>query len=206
MRSQGLTRLAAGLAHDIKNPLNAMALQLALLADKLSIRREASSAAAGAPRRAARSDWARERGGAAVPRRDRSLRAARLHRCRRAGGRRASLFAPRRAPPPHRARRWRPRAAREARAAIRRGWAAGARRLAREWRRPRTAAASRSGSRRSPTRAAGARARRGATRAPAGYEVEVARGGARGARRRLEIDAGRRGERVVLRLPRNRRE
>lgn len=35
MRSQGLTRLAAGLAHDIKNPLNAMALQLALLADKL---------------------------------------------------------------------------------------------------------------------------------------------------------------------------
>jgi signal transduction histidine kinase len=36
MRSQGLTRLAAGVAHDIKNPLNAMALQIALLADKLS--------------------------------------------------------------------------------------------------------------------------------------------------------------------------
>lgn len=36
MRSQGLNRLAGGLAHDIKNPLNAMALQLALLADKLS--------------------------------------------------------------------------------------------------------------------------------------------------------------------------
>ncbi len=47
MRSQGLTRLAAGLAHDIKNPLNAMALQLALLADKLSSSPEASSASGG---------------------------------------------------------------------------------------------------------------------------------------------------------------
>ena len=47
MRSQGLTRLAAGLAHDIKNPLNAMALQLALLADKLSTSPEASSASGG---------------------------------------------------------------------------------------------------------------------------------------------------------------
>ncbi len=46
MRSQGLTRLAAGLAHDIKNPLNAMALQLALLLDKLSNSPDASSAAA----------------------------------------------------------------------------------------------------------------------------------------------------------------
>jgi signal transduction histidine kinase len=36
LRSQALTRLVAGLAHDIKNPLNAMALQLALLAEKLS--------------------------------------------------------------------------------------------------------------------------------------------------------------------------
>jgi signal transduction histidine kinase len=36
MRSQGLTRLVAGVAHDIKNPLNAMALQIALLTDKLS--------------------------------------------------------------------------------------------------------------------------------------------------------------------------
>jgi len=35
-RSVALTRLMAGVAHDIKNPLNAMALQLALLADKLS--------------------------------------------------------------------------------------------------------------------------------------------------------------------------
>jgi signal transduction histidine kinase len=47
MRSEGLTRLAAGLAHDIKNPLNAMALQLALLADKLSASPEASAASAG---------------------------------------------------------------------------------------------------------------------------------------------------------------
>ena len=36
MRSRGSQRPAAGVAHDIKNPLNAMALQLALLADKLS--------------------------------------------------------------------------------------------------------------------------------------------------------------------------
>jgi signal transduction histidine kinase len=36
MRSEGLTRLAAGLAHDIKNPLNAMSLQIALLVEKLS--------------------------------------------------------------------------------------------------------------------------------------------------------------------------
>ncbi len=36
MRSQGLTRLAAGVAHDIKNPLNAMSLQIALLVEKLS--------------------------------------------------------------------------------------------------------------------------------------------------------------------------
>jgi signal transduction histidine kinase len=46
IRSQGLTRVAAGLAHDIKNPLNAMALQLALLADKLSTAADASGAAA----------------------------------------------------------------------------------------------------------------------------------------------------------------
>ncbi len=36
MRSIALSRLAAGLAHDIKNPLNAMALQIAILADKLA--------------------------------------------------------------------------------------------------------------------------------------------------------------------------
>ncbi|WP_242346944.1 histidine kinase dimerization/phospho-acceptor domain-containing protein [Anaeromyxobacter terrae] len=46
MRSQGLTRLAAGVAHDIKNPLNAMALQLALLADKLSSAGDAGVASA----------------------------------------------------------------------------------------------------------------------------------------------------------------
>jgi signal transduction histidine kinase len=47
MRSQGLTRIAAGLAHDIKNPLNAMALQLALLTDKLASTADASTASAG---------------------------------------------------------------------------------------------------------------------------------------------------------------
>jgi signal transduction histidine kinase len=36
MRSLALSRLAAGLAHDVKNPLNAMALQIAILADKLA--------------------------------------------------------------------------------------------------------------------------------------------------------------------------
>ncbi len=36
MRSHGLTRLAVGVAHDIKNPLNAMSLQIALLGDKMS--------------------------------------------------------------------------------------------------------------------------------------------------------------------------
>ncbi|BDG06405.1 sensor histidine kinase [Anaeromyxobacter oryzae] len=46
IRSQGLTRLAAGLAHDIKNPLNAMALQLALLTDKLSTAGDATAASA----------------------------------------------------------------------------------------------------------------------------------------------------------------
>jgi signal transduction histidine kinase len=40
MRSQALTRLASGLVHDVKNPLNAMALQIALLGEKLSSRGE----------------------------------------------------------------------------------------------------------------------------------------------------------------------
>jgi signal transduction histidine kinase len=35
VRSEALPRIAAGLAHDIKNPLNAMALQIALLSEKL---------------------------------------------------------------------------------------------------------------------------------------------------------------------------
>jgi signal transduction histidine kinase len=35
-RSAALTRLVPGMAHDIKNPLNAMALQLALLGEKLA--------------------------------------------------------------------------------------------------------------------------------------------------------------------------
>lgn len=43
MRSQGLGRIAAGLAHDIKNPLNAMALQLALLTEKLASAGEAGA-------------------------------------------------------------------------------------------------------------------------------------------------------------------
>ena len=35
MHSLALSRLAGGIAHDVKNPLNAMALQLALLGDKI---------------------------------------------------------------------------------------------------------------------------------------------------------------------------
>ncbi len=46
MRSQGLGRLAAGLAHDIKNPLNAMALQIALLTEKLAGAADAGAASA----------------------------------------------------------------------------------------------------------------------------------------------------------------
>jgi len=38
LRSAALSRLMAGMAHDIKNPLNAMALQLALLSEKLGPR------------------------------------------------------------------------------------------------------------------------------------------------------------------------
>jgi signal transduction histidine kinase len=46
MRSQGIGRVAGGVAHDIKNPLNAMSLQLALLGEKLSGSADASGAAA----------------------------------------------------------------------------------------------------------------------------------------------------------------
>jgi signal transduction histidine kinase len=46
MRSSGLVRLASGVAHDIKNPLNAMSLQVALLGEKLAQSPEASAAAA----------------------------------------------------------------------------------------------------------------------------------------------------------------
>jgi signal transduction histidine kinase len=46
IRSHGLTRLAAGVAHDIKNPLNAMALQLALLTDKLASAGDAAASSA----------------------------------------------------------------------------------------------------------------------------------------------------------------
>lgn len=46
MRSAGLARLASGVAHDIKNPLNAMSLQVALLGEKLAPSPEASGAAA----------------------------------------------------------------------------------------------------------------------------------------------------------------
>jgi signal transduction histidine kinase len=47
LRSQVLARVLAGVAHDIKNPLNAMSLQLALLGDKLEGAADASRAAGG---------------------------------------------------------------------------------------------------------------------------------------------------------------
>lgn len=43
-RSAALSRVVAGVAHDIKNPLNAMALQLAILTEKLSGHAEAAAA------------------------------------------------------------------------------------------------------------------------------------------------------------------
>jgi signal transduction histidine kinase len=46
LRSQVLGRIVAGVAHDIKNPLNAMSLQLALLGEKLEGAGDASQAAA----------------------------------------------------------------------------------------------------------------------------------------------------------------
>jgi signal transduction histidine kinase len=46
MRSVALGRVAAGIVHDIKNPLNAMALQIALLGEKLSAQPDAASSAA----------------------------------------------------------------------------------------------------------------------------------------------------------------
>jgi signal transduction histidine kinase len=46
MRSVALGRVASGLVHDVKNPLNAMALQIALLGEKISASTEASAAAA----------------------------------------------------------------------------------------------------------------------------------------------------------------
>ena len=42
-RSSALSRVIAGVAHDIKNPLNAMALQLAILSEKLSGEEERGS-------------------------------------------------------------------------------------------------------------------------------------------------------------------
>lgn len=45
MRSHGLGRVAGGVAHDIKNPLNTMSLQLALLGEKLSASPDATAAA-----------------------------------------------------------------------------------------------------------------------------------------------------------------
>jgi len=46
MRSLGLGGAASGVSHDIKNPLNAMSLQIALLGEKLAAAPEASAAAA----------------------------------------------------------------------------------------------------------------------------------------------------------------
>ena len=45
LRSQVMGRLVAGVAHDIKNPLNAMSLQIALLGDKLEGTADAGPAA-----------------------------------------------------------------------------------------------------------------------------------------------------------------
>jgi signal transduction histidine kinase len=47
MRSIALGRVASGIVHDIKNPLNAMALQIALLGEKLSASDDAAASAAG---------------------------------------------------------------------------------------------------------------------------------------------------------------
>ncbi len=46
MRSYGMGRVAGAIAHDIKNPLNALSLQVALLGEKLSSSADASGTAA----------------------------------------------------------------------------------------------------------------------------------------------------------------
>lgn len=46
MRANGMGRVAGGIAHDIKNPLNALSLQIALLGEKLSSSADASGTAA----------------------------------------------------------------------------------------------------------------------------------------------------------------
>jgi signal transduction histidine kinase len=46
MRAQGMERVAGGVAHDIKNPLNALSLQIALLGEKLSSSDASGTAAA----------------------------------------------------------------------------------------------------------------------------------------------------------------
>ncbi len=60
---EALTRLAGGVAHDVKNPLNAMALQLALLGDKVATEGEWLDLSAYAPDAASLfSNEARRRG------------------------------------------------------------------------------------------------------------------------------------------------
>ena len=84
MRSQGMGRVAGGIAHDIKNPLNAMSLQIALLGDKLSSSADASGTAASHLRALLDQIGRVNADRPALRRRGRSVGAARVHRRRRA--------------------------------------------------------------------------------------------------------------------------
>jgi signal transduction histidine kinase len=206
-RSAALTRVAAGVAHDIKNPLNAMALQIALLSEKLASAGEAASTAASAHLGPLRDQIGRVN---EVVRRllDVADPSAPLGYTDLGGlvVDAASLLA-------HDARRRRVEIALDAPGGVKtRSEPARTGRLVLVLVH-RALAGTPEGGRLAirvegdPDEARVVLEHAGADRAPAlGYDAEVAAEGARALGGRLEVERGADGERVVLALPRNRRE